>query len=436
MRMSTKDSKYITKCRKLIEENLNWLNDDSLNQSDFQYLCDLVFEKTQMQLSLSTIKRFWDSSYNKSFQISTLNALAKFLDYENWHQFKEKNYQEVVNKRKEHVQIKYITKPKKRVVTVFVIALLFIGSILTVFVIINDEKPDKLGNSVITNKLLFTSKKSVKEGVPNTIIFNYDVRSYETDSLCIQLSWNIKEREKIEKENQFYTSTYYYPGYHHAKLIVDEDIVKEHNVHITTKDWLTLVRYKPDDIIPTYIRNKEVISNGTMYASPYLLKQNNVDLTAGTFYVSYFNIKDFNGLEGDNFSFETKIKNSNLEPDLVCQNCFIFIYAEMGAIVLPISSRGCVSDINLLAGDIVISGKINDLSALGCDLNDWRIVSAEIVNKNIISIDDKQVYELKFNRSLGKIKGWHYFFKGCGAVGYLNLYDSTKTLVYQDDFKR
>ncbi|NJO87768.1 MAG: hypothetical protein HC831_01540 [Chloroflexia bacterium] len=46
---------------------------------------------------MSTIKRFWDDSYNKSFQISTLNALGRFLGYENWHQFKEKNYEETVS---------------------------------------------------------------------------------------------------------------------------------------------------------------------------------------------------------------------------------------------------------------------------------------------------------------------------------------------------
>jgi hypothetical protein len=95
--VSPKDSDYINKCRKQIEKKLNWLDTNQLKQSDFQYLGDLVFEKTKTQLSLSTIKRFWDDSYNKSFQITTLNALARFLDYENWHQFKEKNSEEAAN---------------------------------------------------------------------------------------------------------------------------------------------------------------------------------------------------------------------------------------------------------------------------------------------------------------------------------------------------
>ncbi len=436
--MSIKEADYIKKCREQIEKSLNWLNTDELKQSDYQYFCDLVFEKTKTQLSLSTIKRFWDDSYNKSFQITTLNALARFLDYENWHQFKEKNYDEPVNNKVLQVEIKKnknleIKNQWLKVLIVSIVALVFIFVVISTL----NKKPNEVENAQIANTLVFTSKKSVKEGVPNTIIFNYDVGAYNADSVCIQLSWNVREREKIEKDNHYYTCTYYYPGYHHAKLIVDENIVKEHNVHITTIDWLTLVRYQPDDVLPIYIKDEDVISNGTMYASPYLLKLDNVDLTARSFFVSYFNIREFEGITGDNFSFETKIKNNHLEPELICQNCYIFIYCELGTIVLPISTKGCVSDINLLVSDVVIQGKTNDLSGFGCDLSDWRKILGKVVNKNLkISIDDKEIYDLTFNNSLGKIKGWHYFFKGCGAVEYLNLYDSTKTVVYQEDFIR
>jgi hypothetical protein len=436
--VSPKDSDYINKCRKQIEKKLNWLDTNQLKQSDFQYLGDLVFEKTKTQLSLSTIKRFWDDSYNKSFQITTLNALARFLDYENWHQFKEKNSEEAANTKVLLKDIKSYSnlelKSKRlKILIISIVVLIFLFVVFSIF----NKKPNEAENAKIANTLVFTSKKSVKEGVPNTIIFNYDVGAYNADSVCIQLSWNVREREKIEKDDHYYTCTYYYPGYHHAKLIVDEDIVKEHNVHITTKDWLTLVRYQPDDVLPIYIRDKEVISDGTMYASPYLLKLNNVDLTDRSFFVSYFNIREFEGVSGNNFSFETKIKNNHIEPELICKNCFIFIYCETGAIVLPISTKGCVSDISLRVSDVMISGKTNDLSGFGCDLSEWRKISGEVVNKNMkISIDDKKVYELSFNQSLGKIMGWHYFFKGCGAVEYLNLYDSTKNVVYQDNFIR
>ena len=430
--MSQKDTEYINKCRSQIEKQLNWLDPNRLKQSDFQYLCDLVFEKTNVQLSLSTIKRFWDSSYNKTFQIGTLNAFALFLDYKNWHQFKEKNYEEAENNKSKPKQTKGFKKKNLKIATLFIIAPTLLFTIFEIIGIKNNTHVTPVEDSIF-----FTSKKSVKEGVPNTIIFNYDVSSYKADSLCIQLSWNEKEREPIDKNDEFYTCTYYYPGYHHAKLIVNENIVKEHNVHITTKDWLTLVRYEPDDVLPIYIRNKALIGNGIMHAPPDLLKLNNVNLTSPSFFVSYFNVREFNGLKGDDFCFETKIKNTPLEPELVCQNCHIFIYAEKGTIVLPISSKGCVSDIDVLASDIRVSGKTNDLSALGCDLSDWRNISGKVSDNTIsISIDKKKVYEVKYNKELGKIKGWHYFFKGCGAVDYLNLYDSNKSIVYQDNFIR
>lgn len=437
--MSSKDSDFYAICRKQIEKKLNWTEPENLKQSDFEYLCDLVFECTKTQLSLSTIKRFWNSSYQKSFQLNTLNALAQFLDYKNWFEFKELNLNEtnqVASSQDSGVRIHKKMVKKGRSLKFILISVVVLGTIITALSITNKKNSIELIKD-IDNEVVFNSKKSVKEGVPSTIIFNYDVSSYSADSICIQLSWNKKERENIDKNNHFYTCTYYYPGYHHAKLVVDNKIVKEHNIHITTKDWLTLVRYEPDDVMPVYIRNDKVISNGTMYASPYLLKSNNVDLTVNSFYVSYFNIKELSGLSADSFSFETVIKNDKLEPEIICQNCRIFIYAENGAIVLPISSKGCVSDIGILASDVHIEGKTNDLSAFGCEISDWRKISGTVINNNIkLFIDDKEIYNIKYNKSLGKFKGWHYFFKGSGAVRYLKILDSEKNIVYQDDFIR
>ena len=131
------------------------------------------------------------------------------------------------------------------------IILISVVTLIIIWVLLSDNKNKDVGYIENPDEVIFTSNKSVKEGVPNTIIFNYDLGSYQSDSAHIQLSWNPKERYKIEKENKFYTSTYYYPGYHNARLIIDDNVVKGHSVHITTDDWLTLVRYEPDDVLPS-----------------------------------------------------------------------------------------------------------------------------------------------------------------------------------------
>lgn len=312
----------------------------------------------------------------------------------------------------------------------------FTAALIFAMVIIFLIKDKTIQKSLIEpDDIYFGSKKSVKVGVPNTIIFNYNVKKYPTDDIFIQLSWNPKEREQVTRTDSFYTTTYYYPGFHHAKLIIGDKIVKEHDIHITTNGWFTLVRMNPDDVIPIFIRNKDVINDGIIYASPYMLKLNNVDLTANEFFVSYFNVKEFRGVHADNFSFETEIKNSAEELALICQNCRIFIYAEKGTIVIPISTKGCVSDIGIVAGSVYESGKRNDLSGLGCDLTKWRKVGCKVKNNLIrIFIDKKEVYQLAYTNPFGKIKGWHYFFKGCGAVNYLTISDSTNTEIFHDSF--
>ena len=103
--------------------------------------------------------------------------------------------------------------------------------------------------------------------------------------------------------------------------------------------------------------------------------------------------------------------------------------------MLPISSKGCVSDINILASDINIDGKTNDLSSFGCEISTWKKFSG-IIKNNIIKvfIDNKEVYQIKYNTKLGTIKGWHYFFKGTGAVKHLQLSDLKNNLIYDENF--
>lgn len=78
--MPPSESRYIAKCKILIEERLNWPAGQDWTQRDFEYLKDLIFEKTGTLLSLSTLKRLWKEKPGRPHP-STLNAMANFLDF-------------------------------------------------------------------------------------------------------------------------------------------------------------------------------------------------------------------------------------------------------------------------------------------------------------------------------------------------------------------
>ena len=56
--------------------------------ADFQLLIQQIWEKNHAVLSLSTVKRLWGYvESNGAPRLSTLNTLAKFLDFTDWHAY-------------------------------------------------------------------------------------------------------------------------------------------------------------------------------------------------------------------------------------------------------------------------------------------------------------------------------------------------------------
>lgn len=91
--------------------------------------------------------------------------------------------------------------------------------------------------------------------MPNTVIFKYNVSKSNADSVFIQQSWDPKRRFKVDKNKHEYTSTYYMPGYYRAKLILNDSIVREHDILIESKDWMGMLHREP---IPIYLPEKTV----------------------------------------------------------------------------------------------------------------------------------------------------------------------------------
>src|SRR5690606_20768180 len=130
-------------------------------------------EKTGVNISLSTLKRLWKNSYKQSPQLATLNALAAVLDYRDWQEFK-------LLKRKDK-------EPKKNISHI-------IGAVIGVLLVVGLFSFLSLSeNSMFTNNkikingpITFKASKTVTSGIPNTVIFSYDVSNVEADSFFLQ----------------------------------------------------------------------------------------------------------------------------------------------------------------------------------------------------------------------------------------------------------
>ena len=220
----------------MIEEKFHFENDGgTLRQRDLEYLADSIEERSGIKLSLSTLKRVWKKDYDQTPHPSTLQALVSVLGFKDWQEFKLKTTPApiIAAPQKNHAPSfrRWMASDRS-----------WPSAILFWLIAFRPGKQDKR-KPLVKGPVTFTGNKTVSQGVPSTIVFNYDVSNVVADSFFFQQAWNEMEKVKIDPKGHYYSNIYYYPGFHKAKLIANDSVIKRFRVHITTNGWLPLVRY-------------------------------------------------------------------------------------------------------------------------------------------------------------------------------------------------
>ena len=396
---------YIKDCIQQIEKRYQLAaGTHKWRQRDMEYLVRLIQEQSGVLLSLSTIKRLLRNDQQVP-QPATLNALVSVLDYRDWQEFKMDNTQSSKNKR-----------PKVMVPLALGVSILV--TIIGLVVILGyGAGPGQVPK--IKGEVTFLANKTVSSGVPNTVIFTYDVKNIEADSFFIKQSWNELEKTRIDPSGTHFSSIYYYPGFHRAKLIANDSIIKRKFIHITSGGWLPVVRKDITDQIPVYIQ-RTFEDDDALSLSRVDLVTSQVDLQE-PFLLTYFNVKDYGGIHSDNFELETRLKVDELGND-ACPFIRVMVMTEQRMFLVRLVESGCEYNAGLRIGEVVQNGRNNDLSKLGVDVHSWQDLTLKVVDKHAtVMLDGHQVHEIDFQEDLGEIVGLSITFQGIGSVEYARI---------------
>lgn len=437
MEMST-DEMLIDELIKVYESVTGWGSSKDWKNQDFITLSEKIQEKTGEAISHVTLKRIWGRvKYDSLPNSHTLDTLVKYIGYENWREFRIKKRTEHIIPvvtgtdktvdQKDHAKKVVLTTRRKPglVLAVTGILICIVLAALIVF-------PAKKEKHIIINPkdYSFSSKKVVTSGLPNSVVFDYDATKAPGDSVAIQQSWDRKLRVNVSKNDHQHTAVYYYPDFYYAKLIVNNQIVKQHELLIKSNGWLSLVAQSP---VPVYFDNKDAIVDGKLGLSADKIQARNVKMQPSPPSVFYCNVNDFGEIYSDDFVFETSIRNDYHEGAAACQKSQVYLLCKGTAIWVPLCSKGCVSDLDLLFTGYYISGKDKDLSVFGVDFNKYiklKIVSHK--GKAQIFLDNKLAYSIEQGITRSKIIGFYYQFQGTGSVDYVRL--SNEKTSYDDEF--
>ncbi len=425
-------------CRRLIEEKLGWGSGVNWSNQDFEQLSEQLAEETGVTLSTTTLKRVWGRvKYDSAPTTTTLNALATFIGYENWRHF-QNDQQEAPTSEPAIITAPLVeTTPlpvpvaeqpgKQTQQGRWWMGVGLVAALILVLAIFQNYSPKQLS----PEKFKFSSRP-VTEGIPNSVVFNYDATAAPTDSVFIQQSWDPARRQLVPKNGHQYTSIYYHPGYYRAKLIVGHQIVREHDVVIPSDGWVSTVNQEP---VPVYFDKSETIANGTLHLPLAAIQQKNIPLQPKAPQVVFSHVGAIKNLKTDNFVFETRLKNTFHQGSGICQKAGISFICRNDMFYIPLTAKGCVGQLGLVLGGHEVRSTNADLSAFGQDMSQWVTLRCEVQKSHVkIFIDNKKVYEADMPNAPADILGISYYFEGTGSVDYTRFTRLNGEMVFEDTF--
>ena len=416
-----KEKQLLKLCCLHIEQSLLWGDSAAWTNDDFERLSEKIFEKTRIQLSISTLKRIWGKVRYENFPTTaTLNALAGFLGYESWREFRQKNdnttitdiQPKVIPAEPSPARPSRINKSKMYLRSGALVGVIVI--ILAMFFVTGQRKPAPVDPS----KIKFSASK-MSDTLPNSVVFNYDASVFNSDSVFIQQSWDPQRRERVDPHGRQHTSIYYNPGYFIAKLIVNNEIKKEYVVNIQTHGWKGIIEKAP---IPTYLSPAESRADGHMGITTDEMFKKTGSPVFNNVWVKFANVREFKDIDANNFTFDTHLRNTSAVEASVCRRVNAIVLLKGGAIILPLCDKGCISNIGLLAGMHGIDGRDHDLSSFGCDFSNFQDLKCVVANNDLKAyLNGRQAIDIPNLGKLGDIEGIRFEFEGAGEVKNVHL---------------
>jgi hypothetical protein len=426
-----KDVASLARCRHQIEQVSGLGSGEGWTTADFDQLSEAIQASTGACLSVTTLKRVWGKvRYDSSPTITTLNVLVQYLGYSNWYDFQypatppdpiaDRTLPLHIDSSPVHPNSR---RPKNRVI-LHRLGICFIG--LLAIGLASD------GHLLLSPQDFSFRSRPVTQGIPNSVVFDYDATASPTDSVFIQQSWDPTRRQLISRTGHQYTSIYYHPGYFLAKLVVGKQIVREHDLLIRSAGWHVAVLQEP---VPVYFNADEVIGHGTLSLPVSLIKARHVPMQPQPPVVRYRYIRELAGLRSDNFVFETRLRHEYRIGAAACQQTRLMIHGKNDMFFIPLSAKGCVSDLFLGVADHQVDGHTTDLSAFGVDFSHWVTLRCAVVqNKARIWVNGQLAYEATIGTSAVDLVGITYEFTGTGSVDYCRFSRPTGELVFGDSF--
>lgn len=427
------EQELVKKCLTGICKRLGFYDLSVLTQRDHELISQEIENHTAILISVSTIKRLLNGEFSRMPQRATLNAISTYLGFKNWQEYKISlnNSSDIVNQAGGDMDTR---SPKSRnpgyaINRRWVWPAAIAMGVIAIFSFISFSSRSVSHYDTAQ----FTARKTTDNAIPNTVIFNYNIDKVEADSFFIQQSWDKNRRVRIYKGSYTLTDIYYEPGYHTAKLIANDSIIKTIDVSIPTDRWFLFAKDKSPKSIPRYISSNGAVKNGHLALDKADLDSNRINTDdEKLFAYTYFPKKI--EVNSDNYILTARARMKKVRNNY-CPYILYEVFCQKRFMFFTSTSTGCASESQLQFGENYVSGKKVDLSPLSADVTQWMDIKMVVKNRQVtIFFNNKPAFTTTYNNPSGLITGLGFFSNGLCEIDLVELKSLDGRVVYQNDF--
>jgi len=287
----------LTRCLNLVADQSGLGVPHKWTKRDYEQLSFLIEQKSRIILSVSTLIRLYKSSTGHMPQKSTLDALACFIGFDNWHSYC--TCAEITQIATSPIPV---PKIKKRISlpvylhgSAVLIVLFLFGAIALFFN--GHRKPDNILFRIVNKEIT---------GIPATIQVEYNLGKYRPDSLWLQLYWTTDEKIPLNPDQNHISAIYHYPEFHSCKLVADNQIIGAEPIWIKTSGWTALIRHTGLQPVPLYIRNDSIVHHGVLQVTEPMVNVRNLEPNSRIL-TSYYYVNDFGSIYSKDYTISGRI---------------------------------------------------------------------------------------------------------------------------------
>jgi hypothetical protein len=404
----------------------NGYNDlTSMTQRDFDHIGEQLKQKSGILISGITVKRLAYGEFSRLPQIATLNAIANYFNYKTWQEYK-------ADKIKNGSGKEPAKEPAKQVRHKFSLKYLAIPAAVIILggIYFFGTTREAVRNA---ETAAFSFRKNTSNDIPNTVTFSYNIDDVQADSFFIQQSWDVNRRVRIYKKKYTVTDIYYEPGYHIAKLIANDSVIRTVDVSIPTDRWFFYAIDNVANYTPEYIKADSLDEQGSLSLTVEQLLEDGIDVNKDKRYHYVFFPSHMN-VPSDNFKFKTRVRMREVRRS-PCPYIEVELYCQRSFMIMRSTTKGCSHEALIQFGEQVMRGTDTDLLPISFDVREWTDIEIVVKNKvATVKVSDKEVFSTRYVTDTKYVAGLGYISNGLCEVDKAELVGADGKVMYKNDF--